>query len=431
MVFLIALPALAKNITITSPVTGVIWQIGKHQNITWTVSGIPASAPVRIVLWQNGSKMDNIALGLTAGQGSYDWAVGSYQGGQAPAGSGYSIRIRTEDSSAIGNSGDFILSPAMQFKPAPSTINVNTLNLTKNVPVKFAKSMSITTPKAGDTADPYSVVYVKWTMLGALDPNVSVTLLRNGAAVATLAASTPNNGGFNWDPSTLAPDPGPYTIKVKTLDGTCEAASGQFTMKETGGIEILSPKGGEVWESGTSHAVTWKRLGNIQTLDISLLRYGANYQTLAQGVDAKLGTKTVAFVRDDSDGSSPACYVVSIHHSGGTTVQPSGCFTLTGNPDLAVSATISPEFLNVGTDVTFTVKVENKGAVRSQPCQGSLSFNGAVLKTFSIPAVDPGTSATVNVHWAYSGQGTITITADTGNANIEPDKANNTWTHNF
>jgi hypothetical protein len=432
MIFLIALPALAKSITITSPVAGIIWQIGKHQNITWIFDGIPASAPIRIVLWQNGSKVDNIALNLTAGQGSYDWTVGTTQGGQAQAGSGYSIRIRTEDNSAIGNSGSFILSAAKTIIIPPQfTIDPNKLNPTKNIEVKFVQSIGITSPKAGDTVDPYNVVYVYWTMLGALDPNVSVTLLRNGAAVATLAASTPNNGAFNWDSQALSPDPGPYTIKVKTLDGKCEAVSGQFTMKETGGIEILSPKGGEVWESGTSHAVTWKRMGNIQTLNIFLKRYGSNYMTLAQGVSAKLGTKTCVFIRDGIDGTSQPCYAVFINHSGGNTVQPSGCFTLTGNPDLAVSATFSPSMFYVGTDVTFAVKVNNIGAVRSQPCQGSLSFNSSVLKIFSIPAIDPGTSATVNVHWFYSGQGTITITADTGNANIEPDKSNNTWAHIF
>jgi hypothetical protein len=430
MVVAAALPVLAANITVANPAAGITWQIKTHQTITWTFSGIPASTPVRIILRQNGSKVGDIALGLTAGQGSYDWTVGANQGNQATAGPGYSIRVRTEDSSVIGNSGDFILSAPAPFKPAPSSIDVGKMNAINKIPMRIVQSMSITSPKAGDTVDPYNNVYVKWTKLGALDANVSVTLFRNGAAVATIAASAPNDGAFNWDASTLMPDPGPYTIKVKTLDGKCEAVSGEFTMKEAGGIEILSPKGGEVWETGTSHAVTWKRMGNIQTLNIFLKREGSNYMTLAQGVSAKLGTKTCVFIKD-TDAYSQPCYTVDMNQSGGNTVNPSGCITLTGNPDLAVGAVFSPSIFSVGTDVTFTVTVENKGAVRSQPCQGSLSLNSAVLKTFSIPAVDPGTSATINVHWSYSGNGTITIKVDTGNANIEPDKANNTWTHIF
>jgi len=431
MVFLIAVPALAKSITVTSPAVGVIWQIDKHQNITWTFDGIPASAPIRIVLWQNGSKVDNIALGLTAGQGSYDWTVGTTQGVQATAGPGYMIRVRTEDSSAIGNSGDFILSAATQVKPNTLQPNINVLNPTKNIQVTFAQSMTITKPKAGDTVDPYNVVYVYWTMLGALDPNVSVTLLRNGAAVATLAASTPNNGAFNWDPQALSPDPGPYTIKVKTLDGKCEAVSGEFTMKETGGIELLAPKGGEVWESGTSHAVTWKRMGNIQTLNIYLKREGSNYMTLAQGVSAKLGTKTFVFIKD-TDAYGQPCYTVDMNQSAGNTVQPSGCLTLTGNPDLAVlGATISPPFIGVGTNVTFTLSVKNQGAVASHPCQGNVKWNGAVQTNFGIPAIAVGQTVSVDAYWKYAGPGTIVITVNTDGANIEPDKSNNTWTHIF
>jgi len=292
-------------------------------------------------------------------------------------------------------------------------------------------SISVTSPKTGDKADPFNYVNVFWTRLGAQDANVSIALLRNGSVVATIIASTPNSGSYPWDLKPMAPDPGLYTIRVRTLDGAVEGLSGEFTIQEVGSITLLSPKGGEVWETGTSHAVTWSRTGNIQTLTFLVNRNGNSYQTLAQGVDAKLLTKSFVFVRMDPNEATSNCYTLLINHSGVGMMAVSGCLTLTGNPDLAVSATFSPIFFSVGTDVTFTITVENKGAVRSQPCQGSLSLNSAVLKTFSIPAIDPGTSATINVHWFYSGNGTITIRVDTGNANIEPDKANNTWTHNF
>ncbi len=433
LAFLLALPAAAANITVTAPAASAHWVIGSHQFITWTYSGFADSKKIVILLFQNGTKIGTIAEQPSAGtngQGSYEWPSGATIELAAPAGSGYAVRVKTADGIAVGNSGSFTLDP----KP-PLVINKTKLtpfNPNTTVTVPNVQSINVTSPNAGTPANPYSTVYVKWDKLGAQDANVAVTLLKGGAAVATLAASTPNIGNFTWSVVQVPPsplDPGLYAIKVRTLDGKVEGTSPEFTMKESGGIELTSPLGGEVWESGYPHPVKWKRLGNIQKLDIFLERQTMAPKILAQGVDAKLLTKTVTFVRDSGDGTSVLCYKVQIKHSGGNTVQPSGCITLTGNPDLvAVDAHISPGIINMGTDVTFTVTVKNQGLIESHPCQGNLKFNGAVKSTFSIPNIGAGQSLKIDAHLIYSGSGTVVITLDSSGNNVEPDKANNVWT---
>jgi hypothetical protein len=411
-----------QTITVTSPAAGNEWYLGSTHTITWTKSGtMPANVAVR--LRRAGAPETELAVvnitDSTANDGSLSWTIPA----SVPAGN-YFVRVRTSSPDVIGNSVIFKIksyAPLMD-RPLKTILDIEQIG---------THCMAITSPKAGDTATPYNTVYVKWTKRGTLDANVSVALLRKGKGVipggVTLAASTPNSGIFNWDPKSLAPNPGIYVIIVKTLDGKCDAVSEEFTMMETGGIELLTPKGGEVWESGTSHAVTWKRLGNIQTLDILLNRAGSWTKTLVQGVDAKLGTKSVAFVRGDTDGANQVCYKVFINHSGGNAANPSGCITLTGNPDLAVSASFYPGMANIGTDLTFTIKVENKGMVRSQACQGDFKVNGAIHKTFSVPAIDPGATATVTVTWKLACPGKVTISVDPGGANVEADKTNNVW----
>ena len=190
---------------------------------------------------------------------------------------------------------------------------------------------------------------------------------------------------------------------------------------------MLSPLGGEVWENGTAHAVTWKRTGNIQTVDILLNRASSVYMTLAKGVDAKLGTATCVFEKASWEQGNPCHYNLFIVHSGGGSSNISGCITLTGNPDLAVSSSWTPTMANVGTNMTFTIKVENKGVVRSQACQGDFYVNGVVYQSFPVPAIDPGAAATVTRIWKLACPGTVKIIIDPGQANVDPDMANNVW----
>jgi len=433
MLMLATVPVLAASITVSSPAAGATLEIGKSLPIAWTFAGLANSTKVTISLWQGAGKLGNIIEDLaigSAGQGAYNWTAGAYAGGTAAAGGDYFVKFRTSDGSVTGKSGVFNLAakPGSTGDPVPLPAPVRIIPKFGQPP---PACMVITSPKAGDIADPYNVVSIKWSKVAGLDANVSVTLLRTGKGAIlpglTLAASTPNSGGFNWDPVPLNPNPGIYRIKVRTLDGKCEAISGEFTMKEAGGIEILSPKGGEVWESGTSHAVTWKRMGNIQTLEILLNRQGSWSHVLAQGVDARLGSKMCTFVRGDTDGATPVCYKVFINNSGGNAVNPSGCFTLTGNPDLAVSASFSPTMANVGTNITFTVKIENKGVAKSQACQGDFYVNGVVDESFPVPAIDPGATATVTRIWKLACPGTVKIIIDPGQANLDADQANNVW----
>ena len=109
---LIAGVALAGTLTLVKPNGGENWELGSDKVIQWTADGV--GTLVKLVLFQNGAKVGNIKQNLNATPGSYLWKVGSFEGGTAPAGGGFHVRIIAMDGSVKDDSdGMFSISPKL------------------------------------------------------------------------------------------------------------------------------------------------------------------------------------------------------------------------------------------------------------------------------------------------------------------------------
>jgi hypothetical protein len=87
--------AQAASLKLVKPNGGEKWAPGSNQQVLWTSDGV--TAKVKLILYRNGSKLGRIVSGLNAGAGSYGWTAGNHEGGIAPAGDGYTIRVQTLD----------------------------------------------------------------------------------------------------------------------------------------------------------------------------------------------------------------------------------------------------------------------------------------------------------------------------------------------
>ncbi len=87
----------APQLRLTSPNGGESWPLGATRSITWNANGYGGT--VRLILFNKAAKVGQIATGIPAAQGSYSWTVGSHDGGTAPAGGLYSIRLLAGDGS--------------------------------------------------------------------------------------------------------------------------------------------------------------------------------------------------------------------------------------------------------------------------------------------------------------------------------------------
>ncbi len=125
--------AQAATLKLVKPNGGETWAPGSDQQVLWTADGITGN--VKLILYRNGSRLGRIAGGLSAGAGTYTWTTGQYEGGTAPEGAGYTIRVQTvDDSLNDGSDAPFTIGTAgtgsgmAQPKPRPGP---NDLHLAK------------------------------------------------------------------------------------------------------------------------------------------------------------------------------------------------------------------------------------------------------------------------------------------------------------
>ncbi|MDQ1354367.1 MAG: hypothetical protein QG657_4676 [Acidobacteriota bacterium] len=85
-------PFTITGLTVTSPNGGENWPTGSIHKITWNASGLSNS--VKITLWKDGVLVGTILNNISPTAGSYSWTVGQYNGGTAPVGTGYTIKIK-------------------------------------------------------------------------------------------------------------------------------------------------------------------------------------------------------------------------------------------------------------------------------------------------------------------------------------------------
>ncbi|MCK5058031.1 MAG: hypothetical protein KAT34_15360 [Candidatus Aminicenantes bacterium] len=91
------------TLRLMSPNGGETWSIGAPQDITWDTTGVVGN--VLIALYKDGSPVGMIADEVDSSTGTYPWTAGSYDGGTAAPGTGYTIKIK-EIGMPVSDTGD-------------------------------------------------------------------------------------------------------------------------------------------------------------------------------------------------------------------------------------------------------------------------------------------------------------------------------------
>ena len=187
-----------RSLTVVLPDSTTSWAMGDTEDITWTSTGDIAN--VKIDLYENGAFVMELAA-TTPNDGSFSWSI--------PLGLTdsllYQIRI------------SHVIDPSMTDD-------------SDNFEIADIRSLTVVVPDSTTSWKMETTRDITWTSTGPI-ANVKIELLANSFVVMTIAASTPNDGTFEWlIPNTLA-NYTDYVIRVSdVIDPTLFDDSETFTI---------------------------------------------------------------------------------------------------------------------------------------------------------------------------------------------------------
>ena len=273
------------SIMVSAPNGGETWQRGTSHTVTWSYTGNPGST-VKIVLLKSGVEVGTIAssvstsIGLVGiggrGVGSYTWKIDSV----GSTGSDYQVKVSSVSHPTINDTSD----NSFTLTPVPSTITV-------------------TAPNGGETWQLGTSHTVTWSYTGSPGSKVKIALLKSGVEVGIIASSVPTGiglvgsgggvGSYTWSINTALSTGSDYQVEVQSISQQAinDISDNSFTLTSVPStITVTAPNGGETWQLGTSHTVTWSYTGSPgSTVKIVLLKSGIEVGTIANSALTGIG----------------------------------------------------------------------------------------------------------------------------------------------
>jgi hypothetical protein len=236
----VSFETLAPSITVTSPNGGESWIVGTAHDITWTSDGVDGNIKIEYST-NNGDTWTEI-IASTENDGIHPWIVPDAVSNQCL------IQVSETDGS-----------------PSDTSDTVFTI---------LPPSITVTSPNGGETWEVNSSQTITWTSTGTVG-NVKIEYsTNNGGNWTEIIASTENDGTHPWTvPNTVSNQ---CLIRVSETDGSpSDTSDAVFTIFPPS-LTVTSPNGGENWNVGSTHDITWTSHGTVGNVRIEYSFNGGN-----------------------------------------------------------------------------------------------------------------------------------------------------------
>lgn len=355
-----------RDISVKSPNGGEIWQAGTTQVINWGSTGVTA---VNIDYTTNNGVDWKAVVANIPSTGYYSWT-------QIPNTPSTNCRIRITD--------------AVNGFP----VNQSTATFTIAPPPEI----TVLSPNGGETLQAGSNTNISWTSTNVANVKIEFTT-NNGANWSLIIASTPSIGQYVWQniPTTNS---SLCRVKISNADSTgqpYDISHNNFSITNliVQSIKLTSPIGGESWEAGTTHNITWNGSA-INSIKIEFTsNNGIGWNTIADSLQGSgsfawnlpniNSTQCKIRVSDASDG------VPSDVSSQPFTIKPISTISVTSPKAGDVYPAGSPVNIQWTSTGIQNVKIEftaTNGLLASDwfSLVDNIPSNGNFVTTFSIPS---------------------------------------------
>ena len=147
---------------------------------------------------------------------------------------------------------------------------------------------------------------------------VRLVLFKNGVRFGNIATGiTAAAGSYTWtvgqtQDAGTAPAGTDYRLYLRSTDNTLSDPSDyRFYLTNPAQLQVTSPNGGESWELGSQHAITWTTGGYTGNVRLILFQKAGKIGQIVTNLNASLGTYNWT-VGSHSGGTAPAGILYSI-----------------------------------------------------------------------------------------------------------------------
>jgi len=324
-------------ITVSSPNGGETWEMGTSHNITW---GDNISSNVKIELYKSGSYYETITSS-TSSDGSYSWSIPT----NLIESSSYKVKITSTSNSSVNDYSN------------------NYFSIEDQPPADY---ITVSSPNGGETWEMGTSHNITWN--DNISINVKIELYKSGSYYRTISSSTSSDGTYSWGIPTDLTESSSYKVKITSTSNSSvnDYSNNYFSIEDqppADYVTISSPNGGETWEMGTTHNITWS--DNISSnVKIELYKSGSYYRTITSSTSSD-GTYSWNIPTNLTESSNYKVKIISTTNNSVSDYSDNS-FTIEekqGVPDIVMeSADVDISLIVDWLDVRGTATIKNIGA---------------------------------------------------------------------
>jgi hypothetical protein len=252
-----------KNIVLTAPFGGEVWQANTTHNITWLEFGDTSSSVTIDLSTDGGTSWINLNT-VFAGKGTYNWTV--------PPLPCTLTKIRVSYASM----------------PDISSRSLHNFTMTTN----SAQAVLLTSPNGGTEIEARSSQNITWTATSGI-PVIKIELTTDKGATWSSITNfiLASSGTFNWTVPNVHSSDCKVRITADTMSGNVYDVSDSVFAIIRPAFTLLSPNGGNIFKCGSTQNITWAASPGISKIKIDLTTdEGTTWNMIANNIAAASGT---------------------------------------------------------------------------------------------------------------------------------------------